>query len=233
MMLLEPGDHERSFSAACSGEATGIADGSGRWLRSAAMVFVLFGVVQLMANQFGFDRDGFRVYVLSAARRRDILMGKNLSFAPACSGNGCDLLDQLAGDLSHALGSIPGHDSAVSLDVSSVLLLINLLSIYAPVYVAAGSLKPSNPKLVTVLLHLVTFMILISAHPGSDTDSAGHRSRAEVSGLGPGRADMPAAVAGGMRGGRCAFTTSRSTGLGSLLQAREQKILETVTKKAT
>ena len=45
------------------------------------MAFVLFGLVQLMANQFGFDRDGFRVFVLSAARRRDILMGKNLSFA--------------------------------------------------------------------------------------------------------------------------------------------------------
>ena len=27
---------------------------------------VLFGVMQLMANQFGFDRDGFRVFVLCA-----------------------------------------------------------------------------------------------------------------------------------------------------------------------
>ena len=50
------------------------------------MAFVLFGVVQLMANQFGFDRDGFRVFVLSAARRRDILVGKNLSFAPLVMG---------------------------------------------------------------------------------------------------------------------------------------------------
>ena len=38
-------------------------------------------------------------------------------------------------------------------------MLTNLLSIYAPVHVAAGSLKPANPKLITVLLHLVTFMI--------------------------------------------------------------------------
>ena len=50
------------------------------------MAFVLFGVVQLMSNQFGFDRDGFRVFVLSAARRRDILLGKNLSFAPLVLG---------------------------------------------------------------------------------------------------------------------------------------------------
>jgi hypothetical protein len=36
------------------------------------MVFVLLGTLQLMGNQFGFDRDGFRVFVLCAARRRDI-----------------------------------------------------------------------------------------------------------------------------------------------------------------
>ena len=41
------------------------------------MVFVLLGVLQLMGNQFGFDRDGFRVFVLSPASRRDILLGKN------------------------------------------------------------------------------------------------------------------------------------------------------------
>ncbi len=33
-----------------------------------AMALVLFGLMQLMANQFGFDRDGFRVFVLSAPR---------------------------------------------------------------------------------------------------------------------------------------------------------------------
>ena len=55
-------------------------------------MFVLFGLVQLMANQFGFDRDGFRVFVLSSARRRDILMGKNLSFAPIALGLAAILL---------------------------------------------------------------------------------------------------------------------------------------------
>ena len=49
---------------------------------SAPIGIALFGVLQLMSNQFGFDRDGFRVFVLCAAPRRDILLGKNLSFAP-------------------------------------------------------------------------------------------------------------------------------------------------------
>src|SRR5258707_1188718 len=50
------------------------------------ILLVLFGMLQLMANQFGFDRDGFRVFVLCAASRRDILLGKNLSFAPLALG---------------------------------------------------------------------------------------------------------------------------------------------------
>ncbi len=46
------------------------------------MAMVLFGMVAFFNNQFGFDRNGFRVYVLCPARRQDILLGKNLSIAP-------------------------------------------------------------------------------------------------------------------------------------------------------
>ncbi len=52
-------------------------------LAIAAIVFVLFGLLQLMGNQFGIDRDGFRVFVLCAAPRREVLLGKNMSFVPA------------------------------------------------------------------------------------------------------------------------------------------------------
>src|SRR5207248_4705457 len=51
-----------------------------------AMATVLLGMVQLLGNQFGFDRSGFRVFVLCPARRRDILLGKNLAFAPMAAG---------------------------------------------------------------------------------------------------------------------------------------------------
>src|SRR5207237_5042625 len=53
-----------------------------------AMATVLLGMVQLLGNQFGFDRSGFRVFVLCPARRRDILLGKNLAFAPMSLGLG-------------------------------------------------------------------------------------------------------------------------------------------------
>ncbi len=47
-----------------------------------AMMMILFSLSQLIGNQFGFDRNGFRVFVLCPARRRDILLGKNLAVAP-------------------------------------------------------------------------------------------------------------------------------------------------------
>src|SRR5207244_1729223 len=44
--------------------------------------------VQLMGNQFGYERAGFRAYVLSPLSRRDILLGKNLAVAPIVLGLG-------------------------------------------------------------------------------------------------------------------------------------------------
>ena len=125
------------------------------------MVFVLLGVLQLMANQFGFDRDGFRVFVLCAAPRRDILLGKNLAFAPLALGMAAILLTIVQVVCPMRLDHLPGDVPAVSSRCSCCSAsCTNLLSIYAPLHVAAGSLKPSNPKLATVLLQLVMFMFL-------------------------------------------------------------------------
>ena len=148
---------------------------SGRWSPSAAMVLVLFGVVQLMGNQFGFDRDGFRVFVLSPAPRRDILLGKNLAFAPLALGMAVILLTIVQVvcplRLDHFLAMFPQYVSMFLL----FCIFTNLMSIYAPFHVAAGSLKPSNPKLSTVLLQLVMFHLSLSADPGADALAAGHR----------------------------------------------------------
>jgi ABC-2 type transport system permease protein len=125
-----------------------------------AMVFVLMGMLQLMGNQFGFDRDGFRIFVLSAASRRDILAGKNLAFAPLVLGIG--VVELAAVQLicpmrvEHFLAMPP-------LFISMYLLFCvfaNLMSIFAPVFLAAGSLKASKPKLTTGLLQFVMFIVL-------------------------------------------------------------------------
>ena len=98
----------------------------GRWSPSGRLGSSLFGMLQLMANQFGFDRDGFRVFVLCAAPRRDILLGKNLAFAPLALGMAAILLIDRAGGSSPAVGPLPGDVPAVRLDVSAVLHLDEL-----------------------------------------------------------------------------------------------------------
>ena len=47
-----------------------------------------FGVLQILDNQFGFDRSGFRTLVLSPAPRWQILLGKNLALLPLVLGFG-------------------------------------------------------------------------------------------------------------------------------------------------
>jgi len=125
------------------------------------MGLVLLGMLQLMVNQFGFDRDGFRVYVLSAARRRDILFGKNLAFSPVALGIALILLGAMQlvcpMRLDHLLAMIPQFIAMFLL----FCILMNLLSIYTPIYVAPGSLKPSNPKLTTVLLQVAMVMFIL------------------------------------------------------------------------
>ena len=85
-----------------------------------------------MANQFGFDRDGFRVFVLCAASRRDILLGKNLSFAPLVLAMAAILLTVVEVvcplRFEHLLSMVPQFVSMYLL----FCLLTNLISIYAP-----------------------------------------------------------------------------------------------------
>jgi hypothetical protein len=125
-----------------------------------AIAMALFSVLQLMANQFGFDRDGFRVFVLCAASRRDILLGKNLAFAPLVLVMTAILLAvvEVVCPLrwDHLLSMVPQGISMFLL----FCLLMNLLSIYAPMQIAAGSLRPARPKLLPALLQMVAFMVL-------------------------------------------------------------------------
>jgi len=120
---------------------------------------ILFSMVQLVGNQFSFDRSGFRVFVLCPARRRDILLGKNLAFAPLALVLATVMVALLQVlypmRLDHMLAVVPQSVSMYLL----FCLLANCLSILAPMPIASGSLKPANAKAIPILLHLV-FMFL-------------------------------------------------------------------------
>jgi hypothetical protein len=118
-----------------------------------AMAMVLLTMGQLIGNQFGFDRSGFRVFVLCPASRSDILLGKNLAVAPLALGMGIAMavLVQVIypARLEFMLAAVPQFISMYLL----CCMAANCLSILAPVPIAAGSFRPSNPKGIPLLLH--------------------------------------------------------------------------------
>jgi hypothetical protein len=124
-----------------------------------AMAMTLLTMNQITANLFGFDRSGFRNFVLSAAPRRDILLGKNLGFAPVAGGLALFVivLVQLVQPmrLEHFLATLP---QLVSMYLA-VCLLGNALSIFAPMAVRAGSFRAKNVSGLTILLHLVATLL--------------------------------------------------------------------------
>jgi hypothetical protein len=115
---------------------------------------------QLIGNQFGFDRSGFRVYVLSAAPRRDILLGKNLAMAPIMLTLAVAVLALVEAlqplRLDHFLAAFPQMVSMYLM----YCLLANCQSILVPMAIRAGSFKPVNPKGIAILLQ-VAFMLLV------------------------------------------------------------------------
>jgi ABC-2 type transport system permease protein len=124
-------------------------------LAFGGMSMILLTMIQLVGNQFGFDRGGFRVYVLSAAPRREVLLGKNVATAPLALGLGAVLLVLLQAvypmRLDYFLAAVPQALTMYLL----FCLLANCLSIYAPTVVRTGSFKPTNPKGLALLLQFV------------------------------------------------------------------------------
>lgn len=230
MMLLSPVLMSFIFGSMLWRSRQSIPESLRPLVAIGGMTLVLFGVVQLMGNQFGFDRDGFRVFVLSAARRRDILMGKNLSFVPLVLGMAVIVLGSVQAVCpmrwDQLLSMVPQYLSMFLL----FCLLMNFLSIFAPVHIAAGSLKPSHPKFTTALLHMFTFMIFFPLTQAVTLIPLGTEAALRFAGYGSG---LPICLLLSIV--ECAAVVVIyyfcSSGLGSLLQSREQKILETVTAK--
>jgi hypothetical protein len=128
---------------------------------ASAMGMILLGLIQLAGNQFGFDRGGFRVFMLAPASRKDILLGKNLALLPIALGLGAIA----AAALQLAYPMRIDHFLAVLVQMVSMYLVFcvvtNFLSMLAPTAMASGSLKPVRPGGVAILLHLVFFFVLL------------------------------------------------------------------------
>ncbi|MCF7973795.1 MAG: hypothetical protein K9N55_08275 [Phycisphaerae bacterium] len=126
------------------------------FLPIGAVIFTFFSLSQLMFNQFGFDRNGFRSYLLWPASRHHILLGKNLSFLPIALMIDVTLLVIIT--LSKKL---PLTFAACGLvQVMTAFLLIsmvaNVTSILIPYRIGHGSLKPTKTRPLTTFLMIVS-----------------------------------------------------------------------------
>jgi hypothetical protein len=118
---------------------------------AGAMGFSLFMLVQFLANQFGFDREGFRAFVLSPVERRLILLGKNLATWPVGATSGLFLLAMISFWLR-----LPILAAVAAVFQLATLLLLgsmtgNLLSILVPFRIQAGTMKPTKMSALAVL----------------------------------------------------------------------------------
>ncbi len=195
-----------------------------------AMSMILLALSQVVVNQFGFDRGGFRVIVLSPADRKDILLGKNLAVAPLALGLGFTLalIVEIVFPmrLDRFLVVVPEYVSMYLL----FCLVANWSSILAPIAIAPGSFKPANVKGSVILIQLsfaFAFPILMLPLSLPMLLELGLEWLGWVSGL-------PIALV--LSVGLCVAVVFLYRfllqGQGRLLLAREQKILATVTANA-
>jgi ABC-2 type transport system permease protein len=129
------------------------------FMATGSVAVTFFGLLQLLFNQFGYDREGFRTLVLLPASRRHVLFAKNLSFAPVICFLGLVLL---------ALITVLAHLPilvvlAACLQLVAMFLLIsiaaNFFSILVPYRIASGSMKAAKPPAKTVFMILLTQLL--------------------------------------------------------------------------
>jgi hypothetical protein len=195
----------------------------------AGLFVLLICGAQLVGNQFGYDRAGFRAYVLSPTPRREILIGKNLAVAPLALG--------MALALVLLVGAVypmrPDHyPAAVAQLLAAYLLfcvLANGLSIVAPIPMAPGSMQPANVKFLPILMQMGFLMLLPLAMIPVMLPIGVEVILAELAGLRGWPVSLVLSLV--VLAGAVLFYRRALTWEGNWLAEREQAVLEVVTSK--
>ena len=207
----------------------GVGDQFKPFIATGVIAFTFLGMSQLMFNQFGFDRGGFRQLVLLPVPRKRILLGKNLAFLPIALLTGFTIL--LLATLVLRISLIVFL--AAGLQWVAAFLLVsmagNLLSVLVPYHIAAGSLKRTKTSAMTALLifvsHLLfpTAMIPLFIPPalGLGLSSVGWLPAAPVN------LSLSALLSGVL----ILLYRLSLVPLGNLLERREKQILQVVTEE--
>jgi ABC-2 type transport system permease protein len=195
---------------------------------TVTVVMVLFTLLQLVCNQFGCDRDGFRVLVLLPTPRERLLLGKNLAVLPLAAGIAFAPLAVVTVLAKLSVAVV----LATVLQFAAAFLMYcavgNLASILVPYRIAAGSLKPTKQSWPTALaLMLIHFSFPVVISPVFLPPALGFGLE-RLAGLPASLVNLAGAlVLAVVFAALYAFTLRP---LGRLLQRRETKILRAVTE---
>jgi len=203
-----------------------LSSATGPFVATGVVVFSMFLMVGFAVNQFGFDRDGFRAFVLSPVERRLILIGKNLAALPAAATSATLLLTIVTVWLR--LSPLVFLATLCQLVIGLCLWAIggNLLSILVPYRIQPGSMRPTKmPALAMVMLVVSQMAMPLAMSPVFVPPLIGWL--AERAG-GPPAAVINLALSLALALIMIAIYKATLAPLGRLLRAREIKILETV-----
>ena len=200
------------------------------FIGTGTVVMVLFALLQLVCNQFGCDRDGFRSLMLLPTPRERLLFGKNLALMPLAYA--IALLPLVAVSVFAKLSVMVVLATGLQLAAAFFIFCAigNLASILMPYRIAAGSLKPSKQSWrIQLLMLLVHFLFPLAIAPVFIPPVVGLVAQ-RWAGLPAGLVNFLTALV--LFGGFALVYWVTLCPLGRLLQRRETRILRAVTEAA-
>ncbi len=130
------------------------------YLSLGAICMGLFTVMQLLQNQFGLDRHGFRAFVLSPVSRQSLLQGKNLSCAPFCLA--LSAMGLIALQILHPESLLHFLSTWFLLAAGYLItsLYSNFISIVAPMKLKDGMMKADSAQGKVIFIQVLTLLFL-------------------------------------------------------------------------
>jgi len=209
--------------------ASGLADGFKPLAATGAVALAFFGMLGLMFNQFGYDRDGFRTLVLSPVPRERILLGKNLALLPFAVGFGVALL--VVAKFAFRIPSV--FMAAAGLQLIGAFLLLstvgNLVSVLVPYRIAPGSMKPTKTSSLVMVLIALSHVLFPTAMIPIFVPAVLGLLLSRWCGLPAGAVMLLSSAI--LLGLLIVLYRLSLSGLGDLLQRREKAILKVVTEE--
>jgi len=204
-----------------------LSDNLKLFVASGPVVFTFLGMSNLMFNQFGFDRGGFRQLVLLPVQRRHILLGKNLAFLPIAIGFGLTFLVLVKIILRISFTIVLA--AGLQLVATFMLLSIvgNIISIFVPYHISPGSMKRTKTSAMTSFLIFISRLLFPVAMVPMFIPPATGLLMSRLGWLSAGPVNILSSMV--LLGLLVYFYRLSLPGLGNMLLKREKQILQVVT----